>query len=915
MTAPSLDVDADALVPDRQRASPAAREGRSAGAKPVRAQVLAALRELLAGLQDADRSASHQLLRGQEETVYAGLATVLMRLGFILFAEQRGLLPLESDSYATSYSLTRLHAQLQGDAARDGQGPETRYGAWARILTLFRLIHDGAPGTADFTLPPRRGALFDPDAYPFLEGRPPLDRGQLASVANLPRIPDGVVSRVLDLLLVVGGERLFHGDLDVEHLGTGYEGLMGYEVQSARGQSLTLQPDDVVVDLDHLLSLPSGARIEHLASEAGLDLARRRARAVKAATTPGELSSALSARASPRQRELIPRGALFVQPGQERRRFGAHYTSRAITRIMIERVLAPLRLDTLSPDEILAVKVCDPAMGAGALLVEACRQLGDHLVRAWERTDTAPRLLPDEERVLVLHARLLVARRCLYGVDKNPLAVSLARLSLWLVTSAREHPFTFVDHALRHGDSLVGLSVAQIAGRSLDVGSSTVASSTRARADEAVREVRAIGDLLLRAFFGARSPRERARAMAAVAARATPGLDLAAAERDTADLRARYAPFHWELEFPEVFSGSEPGFSVIVGNPPWVSYAGRAAQPLPDELRDFYAATNPAFHGFRNLQGLFVFRFAAMLRPGGRLGLVLPTSTSDLKGYEPTRRAHDALCLCDDELPDFGEKAFDDVFQPSMGLLSTRRAAAVAVPVAGPWPLERTDLDAATRELLEKLSALAPLPPQLFGERGFQSSTDDVRHLRPASAPRSELTVGVRTGSDIAPFLRRPPELHCDPRVFEGRFRPASDWQSIKLLIRQTARYPMVVLSDGVAFRNSILAGFADESWSEHLLLAYLNSNPVRWLHYTRHRDARQGMPQLKIAHLRSIPAPPRSEGSLHALTRMGRQLGERNTGITPTEQDDLDSLVAQLLSLDDAARARISAFRTSMGK
>ena len=97
---------------------------------------------------------------------------------------------------------------------------------------------------------------------------------------------------------------------------------------------------------------------------------------------------------------------------------------------------------------MLDLKVCDPAMGSGAFLVEACRALGERLVQAWTRwPETRPTIPPDEDEEL--HARRLVAQRCLYGVDKNPLATDLARLSLWLATLARDHEFTFLDHALK----------------------------------------------------------------------------------------------------------------------------------------------------------------------------------------------------------------------------------------------------------------------------------------------------------------------------------------------------------------------------------------------------------------------------------------------------------------------------------
>jgi type II restriction/modification system DNA methylase subunit YeeA len=109
-----------------------------------------------------------------------------------------------------------------------------------------------------------------------------------------------------------------------------------------------------------------------------------------------------------------------------------------------------------TPEQILDLKVCDPAMGSGAFLVEACRALASRLVEAWSRyPEKKPAIPPDEDEEL--HARRLVAQRCLYGVDKNPLATDLAKLSLWLATLARDHEFTFLDHALKSGDSLVGI--------------------------------------------------------------------------------------------------------------------------------------------------------------------------------------------------------------------------------------------------------------------------------------------------------------------------------------------------------------------------------------------------------------------------------------------------------------------------
>ena len=106
--------------------------------------------------------------------------------------------------------------------------------------------------------------------------------------------------------------------------------------------------------------------------------------------------------------------------------------------------------------------------------------------------ETRPKIPEDEDEPL--HARRLVAQRCLYGVDKNPRAVELAKLSLWLATLARDHEFTFLDHALKCGDSLVGLDAKQIAAVHWDLSkpglplfrkfvADRVAEATKARAE------------------------------------------------------------------------------------------------------------------------------------------------------------------------------------------------------------------------------------------------------------------------------------------------------------------------------------------------------------------------------------------------------------------------------------------------
>jgi hypothetical protein len=593
----------------------ASREYQNTVSSALREQVLSALRALLVGFQNADRLAEGTILsdyRGHMGEIYKGLVTVLMRSVFVLFAEEQNLLPIDRALYADSYSLTRLYAQLVEDRDRYGDTIEDRYGAWARIVSLFRLLHDGVKAADGLYLPARRGDFFNPDAFPFLEGRPRGSQRQPGQILDLPRVSDGVVFRLLDLLLVLNGERLQYKGLDVEQVGSVYEGLMGFEVEVAEGDSLAVMPEHVVVNLEALLKLGGADRLKQLKELANLDLKDKAGGEVKAATTVAALQAALGRRTSARQPGLLPKGSLYLQPGEERRKTGSHYTPKSLTSPIVETTLRPV-LERLGPDftpeHILGLCICDPAMGSGAFLVEACRQLADHLVAAWRRTKTVPVIPLDED--IVLHARRLVAQQCLYGVDKNPLAADLARLSLWLVTFAREHSFTFVDHALRCGDSLVGLSREQISNLSLDIKGGfkqldlvrgvvapAVAKAKDLRdqihaigdppddtqlvqlwdeANEALDTVRFLGDLVISSYLSADSEKTRKKAFEDLAVKVPAwlatgqyGSELKGLDAELREGNKGVAPFHWAVEFPEVFTRTNPGFDCILGNPPFL---------------------------------------------------------------------------------------------------------------------------------------------------------------------------------------------------------------------------------------------------------------------------------------------------------------------------------------------------------
>jgi hypothetical protein len=629
-------------------------------------QVLHALYEFLRGFQAAHDASGqellHEQLRDEPNVVYHALLTVVLRLVFLLYAEERDMLS-EDGVYVRSYSLAGLHERLRENAALFPDTMDQRYGAWAQLLMLFRMVHDGARfGTTK--LPERHGVLFDPDRFPFLEGRSPVGGRQMGERLEPPLVPDGVVYRALEKLLLLDGERISYRALDVEQIGSVYETMMGFRIKRAEGRSVAIRSQKrngapTTVDLDALLAEEPAKRKKRLESDADRIVSETVSKGVKNASTLESLHAALVAiadlQATP---DLVPPGAMILQPSEERRRSGSHYTPRSLTEPIVRTTLGPILMRLRSddsippkPEQILELKVCDPAMGSGAFLVETCRQLGDALIEAWDIHGGRPELPPDEDEVV--HARRIVAKQCLYGVDRNPVAVDLAKVSLWLVTLAREHPLTFVDHALRHGDSLVGLSLQQIEalrwddkGRAFDAlrVSDHLARVTTLRervrlADDAVADadlrdwwgeaqgeidmVKLYGDLVIAAYFSGANSREREtkRALFVDAVLNSTAEQYRGWLEQLREGERPLVPFHWELEFPEVFERRPSGFDAIVGNPPFMG-GRRIRAGLGDEYFDWLSTLTCGASGNADLVAHFFRRAFELVGEGGTFGLI-----------------------------------------------------------------------------------------------------------------------------------------------------------------------------------------------------------------------------------------------------------------------------------------------------
>lgn len=480
---------------------------------------------------------------------------------------------------------------------------------------------------------------------------------------------DGTIYRVLEKLLVLNGERITYRALNVEHIGSVYETMMGFRLETAAGRSIAIRAANKrgassTINLEELLVEAPAIRAKWIQDRTDRKLTKKVSGMVRTAGTLDDMHAAIDSvvdkNATP---DLIRKGAMILQPSLERRRSGSHYTPRGLTAPIVRRAIEPIleRLKaengaTPLPEQILALKVCDPAAGSGAFLVEACRQLGNALVEAWHTYGMAATQVSSMDDEFTT-ARRIVARRCLYGVDRNPIAVDLTKLSLWLLTISRDQPLTFLDHAIRHGDSLVGLNLReiemfhwnvieprhQVGFESIQVRNSvesinrireSIRNASEAVDDSRLREkwtklsvivddVRLFGDLVIAAFFRGNRPRDRERirsqyAEAVVSGETADLLDNIAQLRHT---EPPIVPFHWEIEFPEVFVRLNSGFDAIVGNPPFAGKNTITAGNVSGYI-DWLKTIHLRSHGNSDLVAHFFRRAFKLIRIGGTFGFI-----------------------------------------------------------------------------------------------------------------------------------------------------------------------------------------------------------------------------------------------------------------------------------------------------
>lgn len=688
-------------------------------------QVRRAVEVLIQALDKADQDRDRELLRNvKEPELYEAALTVMMRLVFLLSAEERGLLLLGDERYEANYALSTLRMQLRKESE---EILERRWDAWSRLLAIFRAVFGGIEHE-NLRLPALGGSLFDPDRFPFLEGRAKGSDWRIDPAKPLP-IDNRTVLLLLEAIQQFQGRTLSYRALDVEQIGYVYEGLLERTVK--RTAEVTLELDGTKnakapwVKLAELESarLDGAERLAELLQErSGSSASRVRNDLAKPVddTLADRLLAACHGDTSLRNRIkpfahlvrtdpwgyplVYPAGAFIVTTGSDRRETGTHYTPKSLTEAIVTETLTPIayvgpaegipreQWVLKSPAELLELKICDPAMGSGAFLVQACRWLADRLVEAWSQAEGSGKTvsvdgevldapdtkepLPRDTEARTVIARRLIAERCLYGVDLNPLAVELAKLSIWLVTLAKGRPFGFLDHNLRCGDSLLGIhrldqltelsmvptgkGQQRLFGQNIERAVHEAIELRQRLREMRIRDIRdveamarldanarqklevpeRIADAFIGEVFASGSGSALENTLGSLTIQAGQAIDgdrevltslrrrlVAALSTDLpADKPAR-RPFHWPLEFPEVFADGRGGFNAMVGNPPFI-----AGKRLTTRLGESYTfgikRVVSDTKGAADLCAYFFIVCSRITSRGGAFGLIATNSIS-----------------------------------------------------------------------------------------------------------------------------------------------------------------------------------------------------------------------------------------------------------------------------------------------
>ena len=550
----------------------------------LQSNVISAIETLGTGLLTSEiREALREGGEEEAKEYYQEVLLIVYRLLFLLYAEQRGMMASRESLYTEEYAVTNLREKAETRRSTKDNNTDL----WHGLQITFRLVEEG---NDELDVPCYDGMLFDSE--------------RLEWIAESECPNDALLDAIEDLTLIEQEgtrQRISYADLGVEEIGSVYESLLEFTPRLATE----------VIELED---------------------------------------------------RVISRGEFYLDDrGTERKETGSYYTDPGLVQELVQSALKPVVEDRLEDattvaekeDSLLNISVCDPASGSGAFLISANNFLADRLARVRSESD-----YPPEDQIR--EARRDVLQHCIYAVDLNPMAVELAKVSLWINSAVEDKPLNFLDHHIKCGNSLIGTNSELLeggfpvdayetsGGREWHVGNEIrkrVRSENKERSkgssesslqqwgagkeeyvdiaeqldaieeketgdikkkrqlyhelrqSNAFQEEKLAYDIWTAAFYwpmdGSASEYPSPSTIEKLRRNPDPEDD------DLQDLKQKAQKiaeekkfFHWEVEFPEIFSGDNRGFDCVLGNPPW--------EEIEFEEEKFFAAKSEEIANAQN---------------------------------------------------------------------------------------------------------------------------------------------------------------------------------------------------------------------------------------------------------------------------------------------------------------------------
>ena len=824
---------------------------------------------------------------------------ILFRLLFQAYAEDCGLLPYGTNEEYGKYSLKR-HARKMADPPQE-MFDSRSHKIWDELLLVWGVIDTG---DAVMEVPAYNGGLFLSEP----------DRSPDGALISQMRLNNAVVGHALRRLLVDVDSNDLPGPVDfrslsIREFGTIYEGLLASSLSRA-DQDLTLDKKQTYVP-----AKPGG----------------------KAEVRAGEI--------------------YFHNKSGMRKSAGVYFTPRFAVDHLLERSLVPVLRDHLKKisamldegDEVGAYesffdfRVCDPAMGSGNFLVAAIDHaaseispfLAAHPIQGvtgeLNRLETTARkALGDAADQYPLDRSMLlrrqIARHCIYGIDNNDIAVELAKVAVWLHTFVPGLPMSTLDHNLVCADSLTGIESVEEAIEILDPQRKQgVVSLMRGPLEESLEESRRhlreavnISEATTAEVRQADESRGRAVQVArkakaifdaAVAARIGELGNLTMVEPDEIvrmaeqpDIQERMRilnPGHMPYLFPEVFLRDNPGFDVMVGNPPWekikveehawwgLRFPGlrgldlmakqvrlkslkRERPDLVDEYEQAIILTTelrkilskgiyPGMGtGDPDLFKAFSWRFWNLTRDGGAVGIVLPSGALKGKGSERWRKQVFEECIFVDLVPliNTGGWVFDDIHKQSIvGLMVLGKGSGKFASIRinnlcrSESDLQRIDASNVV-QIDEFLSwtpeALFPLFPSVDAIRVFRKMINHPRIRDASVSERQRASASVserqRASGTALPYYHKLEDKAGNRITYKKRQRvfPRSrtSWRALPIRELETTpdRHRFTAMSDNLW---PVYGGRSFNLWRPDTGEYYAATNPDTIIEYLQGKRER----------------------------------------------------------------------------